>query len=526
MKEDRALKVLLLAAEVVPFAKTGGLADVTGALPRALRALGHDIRVAMPRYGRIDPGVFQLQEVLPPFEVPIHRATELARILQGTIEPDIPVYMVDNARYFDREGIYMYPDDADRFTFYCRAALEALKLLDWQPDVIHCHDWHTAIVPNWLNTIYKGDPFFADVVTIYTIHNLAYQGIFGHRVLEIAGIDEWGFVYHPEMADLNEVVDLMGRGIYWADLISTVSNTYAQEILTPEYGERLDPLLRDRRDRLFGILNGIDYETVNPGTDPHISANFDTASLEQRRENKLALQREASLPQDLDVPLIGVISRLTASKGFDILGDTIDHILELGIQIVLMGTGDQHYHELFSQMVKQFPRQAAIFFTFNTPLSRRIYAGSDIFLMPSRFEPCGTSQLVAMHYGSVPIVRATGGLADTVQDYDPHTGQGTGFAFKAYDRWALFAAIVRAIEIYKHRDLWQRIQLRGMHTDFSWERSARLYVDLYQRAIASRLARPDLASYRAKNQAEDSLVTPVSERAPSAEVTSVLEDEG
>ncbi len=496
MGENGPLKILLLAAEVVPFAKTGGLADVAGALPKAIRALGHDIRVAMPRYGRIDPGRFQLQEVLSPFDVPIHHTTEPARLLQGTIGGDVPVYLVDNARYFGREGIYMYPDDADRFIFYCRAVLEALKHLDWQPDVIHCHDWHTAIVPNWLNTLYKDDPFFAGVVTVYTIHNLAYQGIFGYRVLEIAGIDEWGFQYHPEMADLNEVVDLMARGIYWADLVSTVSETYAHEILTPEYGERLDPLLRDRRDRLFGILNGIDYETVNPATDPHIAAPYDAATLERRLENKLALQREARLPEEADIPLIGIISRLTDSKGFDLLGGAIDHILDLGLQLVLMGTGDQHYHDLFSRMVQQYPRQMAIFLTFNDSLARRIYAGSDLFLMPSRFEPCGTNQMIAMHYGSVPIVRATGGLADTVQDFDPRTGQGTGFVFKPYDRWMLFAAIVRAAETFKHRDVWRQIQLRGMSADFSWDRSARRYVDLYRRAIASRIPRPGLEKYR------------------------------
>ena len=496
MSDNGALKILLLAAEVVPFAKTGGLADVAGTLPKAIRALGHDIRVAMPRYGRIDNDQFQLEEIVPAFDVPLHRTTEPARILQATIEPDIPVYMVDNARYFDREGIYMYPDDADRFIFYCRAVLEALKHLDWRPDVIHCHDWHTAIVPNWLKTVYKDDPFFADVVTVYTIHNLAYQGIFGYRVLEIAGLGEWGFQYHPEMADLNEVVDLMGRGIYWTDAVSTVSETYAQEILTPEYGERLDPLLRDRRDRLYGILNGIDYETTNPGTDPHVAAQYDAASLERRVENKLALQREANLPENPDVPLIGIISRLTGSKGFDLLGDTIDHILDLGVQLVLMGTGEQHYHELFGQMVKQYPDQAAVFLTFNTPLTRRIYAGSDMFLMPSRFEPCGTNQMVAMHYGSVPIVRYTGGLADTVQDYDPRTGQGTGFVFNLYDRWALFTAIVRAVETFKHRESWHQIQLRGMHADFSWDRSARKYVDLYRRAIASRIPRPDLETYQ------------------------------
>jgi starch synthase len=298
------------------------------------------------------------------------------------------------------------------------------------------------------------------------------------------------------MADLNEVVDLMGRGIYWADLVSTVSETYAREILTDEYGERLDPLLRDRRDRLFGILNGIDYETENAATDPYITANYDTTTLDRRLENKLALQQEAKLPQNPEVPLIGSISRLTDSKGFDILSTSIDHILDLGVQFVLMGTGEQHYHDLFGRMVQQYPEQTSIFLTFNTPLGRRIFAGSDMLLMPSRSEPCGTNQLVAMHYGSVPIVRATGGLADTVQDYDPRTGLGTGFVFKPYDRWALFAAIVRATETFKHRGLWRQIQLQGMHADFSWDRSAHKYVDLYRRAIASRIPRPGLETYQ------------------------------
>lgn len=498
MSDNGPLKILFMAAEVVPFAKTGGLADVANALPKAIRALGHDIRVAMPRYGRIKPEQFDLQEVLPTFEVPISHTTEPTRLLQATIPPDIPVYMVDNAKYFDREGIYMYADDADRFIFYCRATLEALKLLEWQPDIIHCHDWHTAIVPNWLRTIYQDDPFFASVATVYTIHNLAYQGIFGYRVLEIAGLEEWGFQYHPEMADLNEVVDLMGRGIYWADVVSTVSETYAREILTPEYGERLDPLLRDRRDRLFGILNGIDYETFNPATDPHIAAQYDSLTLERRLENKLALQREANLPEEPNVPLLGIISRLTDSKGLDILSAAIDHILDLGVQFVLMGTGDQHYHELFSRMVQQYPRQMAVFLTFNTPLSHRFFAGCDIMLMPSRVEPCGTNQLIAMHYGSVPVVRATGGLADTVQDYDPRTDQGNGFVFRPYDRWALFAAIVRAIETLRHQEVWRQIQVRGMHADFSWNRSAIKYVELYRRALASRIPRPGLEKYQVR----------------------------
>lgn len=486
MEADRPLKILMLAAECVPFIKTGGLADVAGALPKSLKALGQDIRVAIPHYGRIDPLRFGLEQVLPPFPVPMDNQTEKASILQGRIGEDIPVYMVENPKYYDRDGIYMYPDDAERFIFFCRSALEMLKRLDWQPDIIHCHDWHTAIVPNWLKTLYKDDPFFARTASVYTIHNLAYHGIFGYRVLEIAGIDEYGFIYHPEMADLAEVVDLMARGIYFSDMISTVSERYAQEILTPEYGERLDPILRERQDRLQGILNGIDYQTMNPATDEHLAANYDVDTLSRRVENKLALQKEAGLPQDPAIPLIGMVSRLTDSKGFDILGDVIDHILDLKVQFVLLGTGDQHYHELFTQMTRAYPRKAAVFLTFNASLTHKIHAGADMYLMPSRVEPCGTSQLMAMRYGSVPIVRATGGLADTVQDFDPRTGQGNGFAFENYTRWALFAAIVRALENYKYQEVWRELQIRNMKLDFSWDVSAQKYISLYRRALEFR----------------------------------------
>ena len=307
MSANPPLKVLYLSAEVVPFAKTGGLADVAGSLPKAIRALGHDIRVCMPRYGRVDRDKFGLQEVVPSFGVPFDDDEEPARIWQATIGRDVPVYMVDSAKYFDRDGIYMYPDDAERFIFFCRAALEMLRQpeIDWQPDVVHCNDWHTAIVPNWLRTLYRDDPFYGGMASVYTIHNLAYQGIFGHRVLEIAGLDEYGFLYHPEVADLAEVVDLMARGIYFADVINTVSERYAQEILTPEYGERMDPLLRDRRDHLFGILNGIDYELMNPATDSYLAANFDAEHLDRRAANKVlhrpatgvAGHRRAELPR-------------------------------------------------------------------------------------------------------------------------------------------------------------------------------------------------------------------------------------
>jgi starch synthase len=489
MEVNKPLKILFLAAEVVPFAKVGGLADVVGSLPKAIRALGHDARVAMPRYGRIGVEQFGLTRVLGPFSVPLDETTEPAGVLQGAIDK-VPVYFMDNAKYYDREGIYMYSDDAERFIFFCRAALEMLKVMDWRPDIIHCHDWHTALVPNWMKTIYKDDPFFANTATVYTIHNLAYQGIFSYRVLQIAGIDEYGFIGHPGTRDLNEVVDFMARGILFADVINTVSETYAQEILTPEFGERLDPLLRDRKDRLFGILNGLDYEVYNPATDPHIAVNYDVETLGRRVENKLALQQEAGLPQDPDVPLIGIISRLADQKGFDILGDAIDHILDMGVQFVLLGTGDQHYHDMFTRMAQTYPQKAAVFLTFNTPLAHKIYASCDIFLMPSRFEPCGLGQMIAMHYGAVPVVRATGGLADTVHNFDPRTGEGNGFSFRRYDRWAFFAALVRALETYRYKDVWRGLQVRGMRADFSWTASAKKYVELYHRALVLRSESP------------------------------------
>lgn len=495
MTQQQPLRILYLSAEAVPFAKTGGLADVAGSLPKAIHALGHDIRVAMPRYGRIDPTKFGLKQVLPAFPVPMDKQMEEAAVLQGSIASEVPVYFIENAKYYDRDGIYMYPDDAERFIFFCRSALEMLKHLDWRPHIIHCNDWHTAIIPNWLKTVYEDDPFFAQTATVYTIHNLAYQGIFGYRVLEIAGIAEYGFMYHPEMADLAEVVDFMARGIFFADVINTVSEKYAQEILTPEFGEKLDPLLRDRRDRLFGILNGIDYEVMNPATDKYIVQNYDIEHLEKRVQNKLALQQQANLKQDAATPLIGIISRLTDQKGFDILGDVLDHVLDLDLQLIVLGTGDPHYHEMFSRIAQAYPGKAAIFLTFNAELAQKIYAGSDMFLMPSRFEPCGLGQMIAMRYGSVPIVRATGGLADTVKDFDPHTGEGNGFSFTCYDRWALFATIVRALENYKYRDTWHKLQVRGITADFSWNASARKYVDLYYRAMAAHGKETKLEDY-------------------------------
>ncbi|OIO93449.1 MAG: starch synthase [Anaerolineae bacterium CG2_30_64_16] len=489
------MKILYLSAEVVPFAKTGGLADVAGALPKAIRALGHDIRVVMPRYGRVDVEKFGLKRVLDAVNVPMDERVEQAAILEGSIgtgATETPVYFVDSARYFDRQGIYMYPDDAERFIFFSRAALEMCRALDWRPDVIHCNEWHTALLPNWLKTVYRADPACAEVATLYTAHNLEYQGVFGYRVLEIAGLAEMGYIAHPDVApDLNYVVDLMARGLLFADIINTVSETYAQEILTPEYGQRLDPILRDRRDRLFGILNGIDTELYDPATDPHIAAQFDLNRIAARGANKAALQAEAGLPTRGDVPLVGVVSRLTDQKGFDLISAVADPLIQqLGCQFVVMGTGELRYHDMLNALAARYPEQVKVFLTFNRPLEQRIYASSDIFLMPSRFEPCGLNQMVAMRYGAVPVVHAVGGLADSVADYTPETGLGNGFSFVRYDPMALYTALVRAVEAYRHRDLWAELVRRCMMTDFSWDRSAEKYVDLYHRALAIRREAP------------------------------------
>lgn len=468
-----------MAAEAVPFAKVGGLADVVGALPKALRRLDHDVRVVIPKYQRIQDSKFDLRPAIFDLQVPMHDSYESALIRQGTIGQDIPVYLVDSDHYFQRAGVYGYPDDDERFVFFSRAALEMLPALGWTPDVVHCHDWHTAIIPNWLKTIYRDDPRFNRIATLFTVHNLSYHGIFGQRVLEVAGLDSYGFGY----ADPGEhAVDLLARGLHFADAINAVSDQYAQEIQTPELGEGMEELLAKRRDRLFGILNGLDYDELDPAKDRHIAVNFDVATLHRRLDNKTALQSEANLKFDPELPLIGMISRLADAKGFDILCEALPAILAQPLQLVILGTGEQRYHEKLTSVAKRH-RNLALFLTFSTPLAQKIYAGSDMFLMPSRFEPCGLGQLIAMRYGSVPIARRTGGLADTVQDYDPRLPGGNGFVFERYEPSDLFAAVVRAVETYKHRDVWRRLMETNMRRDFSWSASAQNYVEAYRRAI-------------------------------------------
>ncbi|MEO7003325.1 MAG: glycogen synthase [Ktedonobacterales bacterium] len=475
------LRILFIAAESAPYVKTGGPADVVGALTRALRRMGHDVRLAVPRYQAIDPERWGLHMVAASLPVPMSQRNELVNVMETTQRDGVTVYFIDAPHYFQREKLYGYNDDGERFILFCRATLEFLRKSGWAPDILHCHDWHTGIVPNWTKTIYRDDPTLAHTATVYTMHNLAFQGIFGYRILEVAGVAEDGFLY-TDVPELANVVDLMGRGVMFADVINTVSPRYATEILTPTYGERLDPLLRSRKDRLYGILNGVDTDEFDPATDTTLAARYDAFSIEQRRANKCALQDYVSLPAEEYTPLIGVISRFTDQKGFDLLDKTVLPLIEQGIQLVISGTGDQHYHQLFQRLAARYPRQVSVNLTFNAELSRKICAGSDMLLMPSRFEPCGQTQMLAMRYGCIPIVHSTGGLADTVQEFDPMTNTGNGFSFTRYDAFHLFAAVVRALEAYRFPDAWLDLMQRAMLADYSWDASAERYVALYRRA--------------------------------------------
>jgi len=479
-RSEDSLRVLFVSSEVAPYAKAGGLADVAGSLPKALRALGHDVRIILPRYGCLDPARHELQPAHTPFSVLLPDRDEPAGLLLMAID-GVPVYAVESERYFAREAIYGYPDDGERFLFFCRAVLEAVKHLGWKPDVVHCNDWHAAIIPSLLRAGHEGDPFYSEIATIFTIHNLAYQGIVDRGLLGMTGLG--GSLLQPQIGEREGQINLMSRGILSADLITTVSPTYAQEILTPEYGAGLDAVLNHRRARLFGVLNGIDGEAFNPATDPHLVTRYDIDSLDRKVENKVALQREAKLTEDQSRPVVGIVSRLADQKGLDLLEPIVEPLLnEAGVQLALLGTGEPHYHDFFRWIGERYPGQTAIALTFDVGLAQRIFGGADILLMPSRYEPCGLGQMIAMRYGTVPVVRRTGGLADTVSDYQPATGQGNGFVFGNYTSHACFAALVRAVEAFRRPDEWRRLQRRGMEADLSWASSARRYVELYHKA--------------------------------------------
>jgi starch synthase len=476
---DSSYKILLAAAEVSPYAKTGGLADVAGSLPKALRQLGHDVRIVLPRYKQITAGDYLVDF---PVEVDHHLETGIVKhTLLGDNRDGIPVYLIENYQYYYRDGIYCFGDDAERYNFFCKAVLAMLPQLDWQPDLIHCNDWQCGLIPLSLQTKYADDPFFRQIATLFTIHNLQYQGTFPRQILRLLGLDESYFT--PERLEFYGQVNFMKAGIIYSDLVNTVSKSYAQEIQTAEYGERLDGLLRKRTQDLFGIVNGIDYDEFNPATDKRIYKNYSLDSLELKQRNKAGLQQEMHLPQ-VDAPLVGIISRLVDQKGLDLIAAIFDRMLALGVQFVLLGSGADNYQKLFAELKVRYPQQVAVNLGFNAELAQKIYAGADIFLMPSRFEPCGLGQLISLRYGTIPVVRSVGGLADTIREYDPASGKGNGFIFKPYQADELLQAITRAVQLYRQPPQWHKLQVNAMKDDFSWTHSAREYVDLYGRAIS------------------------------------------
>ncbi|MCR4397603.1 MAG: glycogen synthase GlgA [Firmicutes bacterium] len=481
---DRNLRILLVSSEVAPLAKVGGLADVSGSLPKALAVLGNDVRVAMPKYRSVTAG-----PVLLDFPVEVGGRKETALLKGSSIEVKtdgatsrVPVYLVDNYQYFDRDGIYGYDDDAERFAFFSRAVMEMLPRLGFQPDIIHCNDWETGPIPMLLKEVYCANPFYMRTCTVFTIHNLAYQGNFPPDALRLLGVG--AHLFNPSGIEFYGSVSYLKAGILYADVVNTVSRKYAAEIQTPEFGERMDGLLRSRAGDLHGIVNGINYHEFNPRTDPRIYKNYTSESVEDKKENKFALQKELGLPVR-DVPIVGLISRLVAQKGLDIVLGAMDRLLRMDLQFVLLGTGSPHYEREFRSLAERQPSRVVASIGFNGILAQRIYAGSDLFLMPSRFEPCGLGQLISLRYGTIPIVRSVGGLADTIFDYDPGTGMGNGFSFKEYSADAV-EAVERALRAYEDREAWKRLVQSAMNLDFSWNRSAAEYMDLYDRAMMKR----------------------------------------
>jgi len=457
------LKVLFASTEVVPFAKTGGLADVSGSLPIALKELGVDARVIMPKYGSV-----KVKED------------------EAVIGNDVKVYFVKNDEYFNRKDLYGdkfgdFRDNLDRFSFFSKEILNRCIREDFKPDIIHCNDWQTALVPVYLNTTHKYEPFFADTKTLFTIHNMAYQGLFPKEEFPRIGLD-W-VLFTIDYFEFYGQVNLMKAGLVYADYISTVSPTYASEILTKEFGCGLEGVLKTRENSLCGILNGLDYDLWNPATDKKIFKKYSIDTYDDKYVNKEKLQAELGLKVDREIPMIALISRLADQKGLDLIAKIIDELLSLKIQFVLLGTGDNKYHVLFEKMAKAHQKNTSINLRFDATLAQKIYAASDLFLIPSRYEPCGLGQMISFKYGAIPVVRRTGGLKDSVKEFDLSSKYGNGFTFEEYKAEALFSAIKKGLSLYKNRDVWNSLVKKVMGLDYSWKASAQEYIKLYNKIL-------------------------------------------
>ncbi|EGW40523.1 glycogen synthase GlgA [Desulfosporosinus sp. OT] len=472
------MKIVFMITEADPFVKTGGLGEVGGSLPTFLHKQGVDVRVIMPKYSIIAEHFRREFKHLAHFDVQVAWRKQYCG-LDEIVYQGVHYYFIDNEYYFSRPRVYGEYDDAERFAFFSRAALESLiHIPGFKPDIIHCHDWHTALIPLMLKEFYNREPLYYPIKTVFTIHNLKYQGIFPKEVLgDIVGL---GMEYFREDAlEFHGAINFMKAALIYADRITTVSPTYAQEIQNSYYGENLDGLLRKRSEFLMGILNGIDYQVYDPYKDPYLVMPYNNFPL-AKAENKKHLQSIFGLPVLGDSAIIGMVSRLVDQKGLDLLSYVIEEILELDVQIVILGTGEIQYERMLRYFASKYPEKLAIRLEFSDELAHQIYAGADMFLMPSRFEPCGISQMIAMRYGTIPIVRETGGLKDTVMPYNELNGTGNGFSFLNYNAHELLFTVQHALKLYQEEQLWNNLRQNALTSDFGWDRSANAYIEIYE----------------------------------------------
>lgn len=486
------LKILIAASEAVPFAKEGGLADVVGALPRVLAKMGHDVRVVMPRYYKVNREKHALKPVPGVLTVPMGIVgDQYCGVYEGKMpDSNVPIYFLEHEQYYGRSGLYEvdnqgYLDNDNRFVFLSKGALELCKMIDFRPDVIHVHDWHTAVVPVLMNTTYRNDPFTGAAASLLTVHNMQHQGSFYEGVMDVLDVGWEHFTFLG--LEMDGQTNLLKGGMYHATLLNTVSEGYAREMQTGEFGWGLEGVVRERAADLYGILNGVDDHEWNPETDPLIAATYSAADLSGKALCKQDLQRSCGLPELPDVPLIGMVSRLVKQKGIDVLAEAIHRILDLDLQFILLGAGEPWTHFYFGDIMAAHPHKFSVHIGYNNTLAHKIEAGADFFLMPSAFEPCGLNQMYSMRYGTLPIVRATGGLDDSVENFDEANLTGTGFKFNELTASALFDTVGWAVYTwYNRKDAMERLINNAMGKRFTWEEAAAKYEKLYNLAVKRR----------------------------------------
>ncbi len=493
-RSRKGLKILFVGTEASPFVKVGGLASVMYSLPKALSELGHDARIMIPRYLSIDDNLFKLKMEHKELKVPLNGSEASGHLVCNVKRCDpedspaagVVSYFLENQEYYEqRANVYGYADDTVRWALLCRGTLEFLRQsTTWTPDIIVCLDWQAGLIPGYMKTVYAKDPVLSKIASVFSIHNLFFQGTFDHHFVSEMDFDDG----HSPIPEFNSPrmakINWMRRGVMYADVVNTVSPNYAKEIMTKEYGELLDELLRERRAVLSGILNGIDYNVWNPETDTYISYNYDSSDLSDRNKNKAALQERFGLPANKDVFVMSIVSRLSKQKGLDLLTHIMDLLLqELPLQIVVVGEGESELMSFFHDLETRYPGKVAAHLKFDDVLPHMVFAGSDVVLIPSRFEPCGLVQMEAMRMGCIPIVRKTGGLADCVEDYNPDKETGTGFVFERFDSSSLMISLIRAFENFRDKKKWKGLQKRAMDKNFSWVFSAKKYEELFRRAL-------------------------------------------